>query len=85
MFRDVLMRGANEVGLPVSKVKERELLAQASASTGLSEAKLQHHLQSVGRQLGPPWRQDEKFATLAAWVALAGVSGTAQRAIARAM
>jgi len=27
----------------------------------------------MGRALGPPWRQDEKLATLAAWLALAAV------------
>jgi hypothetical protein len=25
----------------------------------------------MGRSLGPPWRQDEKLATLAAWLVLA--------------
>jgi hypothetical protein len=58
------------------KIKERDLMAKASGSTGLSEARLQHHLQSIGKQLGPPWRQDEKSATLAAWIALAGAART---------
>jgi hypothetical protein len=29
--------------------------------------------------LGPPWRQDEKFATLVAWLALAAVAGKGAR------
>jgi len=85
MFRDVLIRASGECGLSLMKIKERELMAKASGSTGLSEARLQHYLQSIGKQLGPPWRQDEKATTLAAWVALAGMSGTAQRAIAKAI
>jgi hypothetical protein len=76
MFRDVLIRASDECGLSLMKIKERELMAKASGSTGLSEAWLQHHLQSIGKQLGPPWRQDEKSATLAAWIALAGAART---------
>ena len=85
MFRDVLVRASTDCGISVSKIKERELLAQASASSSLPEAKLQQHLAAFGKQLGPPWRQDEKFATLAAWIALIRASSSAQRAIARAI
>ena len=74
MFRDVLVRASTECGLRVTKVKERELLSKAESLTGFSETKLQQHLTALGKQLGPPWRQDEKFATLAAWVALAARS-----------
>src|SRR5262249_52563979 len=81
MFRDVLVRASTDCGISVSKIKERELLAQASASSSLPEAKLQQHLAAFGKQLGPPWRQDEKFATLAAWIALIRASSSAQRAI----
>jgi hypothetical protein len=85
MFRDVLVKASTDCGISVSKIKERELLAQACASTSLPEAKLQQHLAVLGKQLGPPWRQDEKFSTLAAWVALARASSSAQRASARAI
>lgn len=85
MYRDVLVRASTDCGISVSKIKERELLAQACASTSLPEARLQQHLAVLGKQLGPPWRQDEKYATLAAWVALIRVSSSAQRAIARAL
>src|SRR5207248_8841995 len=83
LFRDVLVRAATECGLAVTKIKERELLAFVESSIVLSEAKLQQHLVVLGKQLGPPWRQDEKYATLAAWVALA--TPFAQRASVRAV
>jgi hypothetical protein len=37
----------------------------------LDAADLQQQITELGRSLGPPWRQDEKLASLAAWIALA--------------
>ena len=63
------------MNVPVTGVKERELLERASAMLGKSDMELQSCLQKMGRELGPPWTQDEKYATLAAWLALAASSG----------
>jgi hypothetical protein len=71
MFRDVLVRASEHFSLRVSRVREREVLARAAEVTGLATPELQRRLVEEGRRLGPPWRQDEKLATLAAWVALA--------------
>jgi hypothetical protein len=35
---------------------------------------LKRRVTDLGRSLGAPWSQDEKFATLAAWLALAARS-----------
>lgn len=75
MFRNVIADASRELNVPVTGVKERELLAQASAVLGKSDKELQSYLQKLGRELGPPWTQDEKCATLAAWLALAASSG----------
>jgi hypothetical protein len=72
MFRDVLAHACEQCGLSVTRIREREVLPTAASSVGLSEVKLQEHLVTLGKQLGPPWTQDEKFATLAAWVAMTG-------------
>jgi hypothetical protein len=72
LFRNVIADASRAMKVPVTGVKERELLAQASAALGLSDAKLQSYLRRIGRDLGPPWTQDEKSATLVAWLALAG-------------
>ena len=57
-FRDVLVRAAGR--LPIVRVKEKEI------------RDLQASLNHLGRTLGPPWTQDEKLASNAAWRALAG-------------
>ena len=80
MFRDVLVRACEQSGLPITKIREREVLGTASSSIGLSEEKLQEHLVTLGKQLGPPWTQDQKLATLAAWVAVTHSSTAAARA-----
>ena len=72
MFRNVLAHACKQCGLSITRIREREVLPTAASSVGLSEVKLQEHLAAFGKQLGPPWTQDEKFATLAAWVGLTG-------------
>jgi hypothetical protein len=73
MFRDILAEAGRHHGLPVVEVRERELMARCTADLGLSADELTRRLTEMGRALGPPWRQDEKLATLAAWLALAAV------------
>lgn len=75
LFRNVIADASRELKVPVTGVKQRELLAQASAALGKSDKELQSYLQKTGRELGPPWTEDEKCATLAAWLALAASSG----------
>jgi hypothetical protein len=71
MFRDVLAEAGRHHDLPVLAVRERELMARCTADLGLSADQITRRLAEFGRALGPPWRQDEKVATLAAWLALA--------------
>ena len=72
-FRDVLMRACEHHGIPLTAVRERELIAQATARLRLSSGELQGRLTQMGKPLGPPWGRDEKFAALVAWQALAGM------------
>jgi hypothetical protein len=71
MYRDVLVRAGEHLSLRVTGVREREILARAGEATGRPGIELQRRVAEMGRALGPPWRQDEKLATLVAWVALA--------------
>ena len=71
LFREVLVRAGEHCGLPVTRVKEREIWEKGAAVFGLAAAELQRQIDGLGRALGPPWRQDEKLASLAAWIALA--------------
>jgi hypothetical protein len=56
-FREILVSACEQCGLPVLRIKERDLPDNPLVT-------------ELGRSLGPPWRQDEKRATLAAWAAL---------------
>jgi hypothetical protein len=71
MFRDVLVAAGRHHRLPVIEIRERELMARCTANLRLSSEQVTRTLAEIGRTLGPPWRQDEKFATLAAMLALA--------------
>jgi len=69
-FRDALLHASSRAELAVSTIKERELLVTASTNLGRTPAVLNQFVTSLGKPLGSPWSQDEKFATLAAWLAL---------------
>ena len=70
MFRDVFVRAWQHCRLPVTGVKERELFPQAAARLRLPARTLQSRTAALGRELGPPWTEDQKLAALAAWLAL---------------
>ncbi len=59
-FREVLVSALESCSLLASKMRERDIRG------------LQTRIAGLGKSLGPPWTQDEKLASLAAWVALAG-------------
>ena len=61
MFRDVLVWAAQSLRLPVTGVREKGLDATALKRVA-----------SFGRLIGPPWTQDQKYATVAALIALSG-------------
>lgn len=79
LFREALLHASARCGLPVLSVKERELLDRAGQTLRLKPADLTRRVTELGRPLGPPWSQDEKFASLAAWLALAARSKTPPR------
>jgi hypothetical protein len=71
LFRDSLDGASRHLGLKVTSIREREALEFGSAVFGIASEQLRRKLNEMGRLVGPPWRQDEKLATLAAWIALA--------------
>lgn len=71
MFREVLAAAGRHHELTVIEIREGELMTRCTADLRLSSEQLTRMLTALGRTLGPPWRQDEKFATLAAMLALA--------------
>jgi hypothetical protein len=70
-FREVVVLASEHCSLPVTRVREREIWDRGAATFSLGCADLQQRIGGLGRLLGPPWRQDEKLASLAGWIALA--------------
>jgi hypothetical protein len=71
-FRDALLHASAAQKLTVTTLKERQLLATASCELRRKAAALCLLVANIGKPLGAPWSQDEKFAVLAAWLALSG-------------
>jgi hypothetical protein len=72
LFRSVLIYASEQCGLPVTRVRERELFTLAGAELAIPAHDLRARLAEMGRAVGPPWRQDEKYAALVAWLSLGG-------------
>ena len=70
LFREALADGSERNGWNILRLREKELLPQAARDLEVKEAALLKKVTELGRSMGPPWSQDEKFATLAAWLAL---------------
>jgi hypothetical protein len=70
LFREALRHAAKRCRLPAFAIKERDLLPTAIRALRCDAAKLSARLTALGKPLGSPWSQDEKFAALAAWLAL---------------
>jgi hypothetical protein len=79
LFREAILHASARSGLAMSTVKERELLDGAGQAFRMKSAALLQRVTELGRPLGSPWTQDEKFATLAAWLALASKPGRTRR------
>lgn len=69
-FRNAFADACDDLGLIVSKLRERELFDRASTELRFTAPQLNSHLAKLGHKLGPPWTQDEKTATLAALLLL---------------
>jgi len=68
-FRDAIIGAAEICRLPVRKVKEKELFDTAAVQFGMAAVELRERIDGMGKALGSPWGQDEKFAALAGWLA----------------
>jgi len=71
LSREALLHASNRCGLRDFRIKEKELLDRAEQVLRLNGNGLMRRVTELGRPLGSPWSQDEKFATIAAWLALA--------------
>jgi len=69
-FRKALASGAERSDLAVSRVRARDLEAQAEARLRRTVPSLREAVKQLGRQVGPPWGADQKMAALLAWLLL---------------
>lgn len=74
LFRNALVHASENCGLPVTRVRERELYARGAQELRVPAEELQRRVAELGRTIGPPWRQDEKLAALVGWLALSAAS-----------
>src|SRR5882724_7938569 len=74
LFREAILHASARYGLQDFTIKEKELLDHAEGVLRLKSAALMERVAELGRPFGAPWSRDEKFAALAAWLALASGS-----------
>jgi len=72
LFPSALCLAAEKNGLMNMAVPEKQLDDLASRAMDKSVADLTRMLAVIGKSVGPPWTKDQKMATLAAMIALAG-------------
>lgn len=71
LFRESIRHSCERAKLPLTAIKERELFAATSKRLNKRPEFLNRQVAVLGKSLGPPWTQDEKLSTLAAWLVLA--------------
>lgn len=71
LFREVLRSACVRCKIKLQSMKERDLLEHAAKAFSSSGQNLMQQLTQFGKPFGSPWTQDEKLATLAAWLVLA--------------
>jgi hypothetical protein len=70
LFREALADACESCELRVFRVREKQVVAEAARMLRSTEAAVLKRVTALGRPLGSPWSQDEKFAALGAWLAL---------------
>lgn len=70
LFRESIRRACIRAKLPLTAIKERDLLMEAGKRLKKRPEFLTRCVDQLGKFLGPPWTQDEKLAALGAWLAL---------------
>jgi len=79
LFREALRSASLRCGLQVTCTKERELLDSCAEAFSLRPPVVLRRATELGRGLGAPWSQDEKYAALAAWLALSVPPGRCRK------
>jgi hypothetical protein len=70
-FRHAASKACENLQIPVTAIRERELDERAKVAFGNAANKVQSRIASLGSSIGPPWTKDHKTAALAALLVLA--------------
>lgn len=70
LVRDALAKAAERRDVAVLRVPTKEIRRRAGERMGLAPSRLDAEVKALGEGLGPPWRTDQKDASLIAWLAL---------------
>ena len=71
LYQGALLQSAEARGLDTIAIPERSIWEQGEAAFGIARDELRQRIDGVGRDVGPPWTEDQKLAALAAWIAVA--------------
>jgi hypothetical protein len=72
LFRQVLESAAKANRLHQRTFAEKGIEELAALELGITVAKLKQALSGLGRSAGPPWRSEQRIASIAAWLTLPG-------------
>ena len=75
LFRRVIEDGAEQSRLKYSIWRERDVYSVAAESLRRPEARIRATVTALGKSVDGSWRAEQKAATLAAWLVLAGRNG----------
>lgn len=80
-FRGVFRKACNQLRIPVTGFRERELKDHVDAEFGKSADVVRRRIAAAGRSLGPPWTSDQKTAAMAAAIRLSQTDMLGSRGI----
>jgi hypothetical protein len=69
-YRDAVEQACVKRRIAVRRVRERDMETEL-LKLPISAAAAKERIAEIGRQLGPPWTQDEKLSAFGAWLMLA--------------
>lgn len=65
-YREAIAEACTRAGIAVRRIRERDIADEAQHLSGWRQ-----RLAAFGKEVGPPWTQDEKLSALGAWLVLA--------------
>ncbi|MBV8866452.1 MAG: hypothetical protein JO210_13750 [Acidobacteriaceae bacterium] len=82
-FRTVFWKACENLDVPVTGIRERDLDQSAQAVFGKTGPEIWRRISSMKSSIGSPWTEDQKKASLAASIVLAACGGRVQLSGAR--